>query len=224
MKIAIACSKPWFKISKDILNKNDILFIKNKSDLTLKQIIRFNPDLIFFPHWNWIVSSEIYMNFKCIVFHTAPLPFGRGGSPIQNLILLGYESAPVCALKMIEDIDAGPIYKRKMLSLEGSLKNIFIRLNVIVNEMIRELINNLPEPQEQVGKVFTFKRLNKSNNKLPKKGSLKDIFDRIRMLDDKSYPSAYIQYGNIKIELNEAKLKSGKIVCKANIQLMNNDK
>ena len=56
------------------------------------------------------------------------------------------------------------------------------------------------------------------------KPSLKDIFDRIRMLDDESYPSAYLQYGNVKIEFNEAKLKSGKIICKADIQIINENK
>ena len=224
MKIVIACSKPWFNISKDLVNANDILFIKNESDFTTTKIKDFNPDLIFFPHWSFIVSSEIYLNFKCILFHTAPLPFGRGGSPIQNLIKLGYKSSPVCALKMIEGIDAGPIYGRKMISLEGSLKNILERLNAVVNEFIKEFINYLPSPKEQEGEVFNFKRLNKSNNLIPINSTLKDIFDRIRMLDDESYPSAYLQYGNIKIEFNEAKLKSGKIICKADIQVINENK
>ena len=49
-----------------------------------------------------------------IVFHTAPLPYGRGGSPIQNLIVRGHISpAPVCALKMVSGLDEGPIYDKQ---------------------------------------------------------------------------------------------------------------
>ena len=42
MKIVIACSKPWFNISKDLVNANDILFIKNESDFTTTKIKDFN--------------------------------------------------------------------------------------------------------------------------------------------------------------------------------------
>ena len=30
--------------------------------------------------------QEIHENYKCIIFHMTDLPFGRGGSPLQNLI------------------------------------------------------------------------------------------------------------------------------------------
>ena len=75
-----------------------------------------NPDLVFFPHWHWIVPSEIHRTYQCILFHAAPLPYGRGGSPIQNLILNGFKEAPVCALKMTEGLDSGPIYTKKKVT------------------------------------------------------------------------------------------------------------
>ena len=85
------------------------------------------------------------------------MPFGRGGSPIQNLILRGYKHSPVCALKMTSGIDSGPIYMKRNLSLEGSLKEIFKELNLIINELIGELINNLPRPTPQMGKDLFLK-------------------------------------------------------------------
>ena len=218
MKIAIACSKPWFNISEKIRKNNKILFFKNKSDLNIENIENFNPDLIFFPHWSWIVPNQIHENYNCILFHTAPLPFGRGGSPIQNLILLGYDSSPVCALKMVNELDSGPIYGKKNLSLNGSLSEIFKRLNIIVNEFIEELIHFLPEPKNQTGEVFNFIRKNKEDNLIPSEVSLEDFYNRIRMLDDLSYPNSYIKYGNFIIEFNNAKLLNGEIICKAQIK------
>tara|TARA_Y100000589_G_C26603049_1_gene407123 strand:+ start:134 stop:364 length:231 start_codon:yes stop_codon:yes gene_type:complete len=68
MKIVIANSKEWFSLNKNIENNNEILFIKNKDDLKLSVLKSFKPHLIFFPHWNSIVSEEIFKNYNCIFF------------------------------------------------------------------------------------------------------------------------------------------------------------
>ena len=38
------------------------------------------------------------------------LPFGRGGSPLQNLIVRGYKETMLSAIKCVGEVDAGPIY------------------------------------------------------------------------------------------------------------------
>ena len=222
MRIVIACSKSWFLISDYLKNNHQIIFIKEKHELTVENIKKINPNLIFFPHWNWKVPSEIHHNYRCILFHTAPLPYGRGGSPIQNLILLGYKKSPVCALRMVEELDAGPIYSKKELSLEGSLSNIFQRLNIVVNDLIKELIEFMPEPIMQKGNHFHFRRLNEEDNKIPDKGSLEDFYDRVRMLDDSTYPNPFIVYGDYIIEFNMAELANGEITCRAQIKFNSN--
>ena len=87
--IIIACSKNWFlknEKSKKFLKKKNIFLITKKNNLNIKVIKKINPKIIFFPHWSYRVNKNIFKKYKCICFHTAPLPFGRGGSPIQNLI------------------------------------------------------------------------------------------------------------------------------------------
>jgi methionyl-tRNA formyltransferase len=54
------------------------------------------------------------------------LPYGRGGSPLQNLIDLGHKDTFVSALKMTEELDAGAIYLKKPLSLEGLAEEIYM--------------------------------------------------------------------------------------------------
>ena len=218
MKIAIANSKNWFTLNNELFKLHDIKIIKKKIDLTEKNLAEFSPDYIFFPHWNWIVSEKIHQKYKCIAFHTAPLPFGKGGSPIQNLILKGFSKTPVCAIKMTNKLDSGPIYGKKNISLEGSLKNILKRINNVVNKFIEEFINHLPQPKQQTsGNEVLFKRLNTSENIIPKDAKLKEIYDRIRMLDEDSYPKAFIKYGDFIIELSNAELFSEEITCKATI-------
>ena len=61
--------------------------ISEKDDLKIETIKKLKPKYIFFPHWSWVVSDEVITKYVCICFLMTDLPFGRGGSPLQNLIL-----------------------------------------------------------------------------------------------------------------------------------------
>ena len=114
---------------------------------------------------------------------------------------------------MEEGVDAGPVYTKKEISLDGPLWEIFQRLNVCVNQMIKELVRNLPEPKPQEGATSSFKRLKRLDNAIQKNLSIKEIYDRIRMVDEPSYPSAFLEYGNL-LEFSDAKLDRDEISCK----------
>ena len=218
--IVIACSKKWFLINKKTLNlkkKKNVFFIKDKNKLTLKKLKKIKPTKIFFPHWSFKVPEEIIKNYECICFHTAPLPFGRGGSPIQNLILRGFLASPVCALKMTDTIDGGPIYLKRNVSLKGNLSEIFNRISNVINTMIKHLIKKKVIPKKQKGKIYYFERLNYKEGFLKQDLSLGKIYDKIRMLDSDQYPKAFIDLKNIKIELTNANFRKGIIKCDAKI-------
>ncbi len=214
MKILVASSKDWFEIDEKLKYLHTIEIIKDRDELSLQNLNRFEPDLIFFPHWNWVVPVEIHSKFTCIVFHTAPLPYGRGGSPIQNLIIKGFKEAPVCALKMTSELDAGPIYTQKIISLEGTLTEIFERINNVINIMISELSNKLPEPKAQSGEVVTFERINNFENEITLKTNLNNIYDQIRMLDSPYYPNSFLNIEGYKLEFYDVEFKNNKIVSK----------
>jgi len=205
-KYIIASSREWFSKSEKIaqFSKLDVVSIKNKEELNLSYINQIKPRFIFFPHWNWIVPKEIYEAYECIVFHTAPLPYGRGGSPIQNLIIRNFETAPVCAIRMNEVLDGGPIYRSLEVSLSGSCEEIFERIAIAVQRIIVDIIENEPEPVPQIGEPTYFKRRIPEESRLPESGIVHDIYNHIRMLDAEGYPNAFIEYGNLKMEFTEA--------------------
>ena len=132
------------------------------------------------------------------------MPFGRGGSPIQNLIIRGFKSTKVSAIKMNEILDGGPIYKQMDISLDGTIDEILCRLAKTTEKIILDIINNSPKPFEQNGKVISFKRLSVKDNELKGNLSKNDIYDRIRMVDGKDYPKAYINFGEYRIEFSNA--------------------
>ena len=66
------------------------------------------PRYIFFPHWSWMVPRAVWEKHECVCFHMTDVPYGRGGSPLQNLILKGHTKTKITALRMVGELDAGP--------------------------------------------------------------------------------------------------------------------
>ena len=132
------------------------------------------------------------------------LPFGRGGSPLQNLIIRGYKKTKISAIQANNNIDAGPIYLKKDLSLDGSAREIFARASKIaIDNMIPYIIKNEPFPIPQKGNVVPFKRRKVEDSNLPKLTILNEIYDFIRMLDAEGYPLAYIDSsGRVGLAVN----------------------
>lgn len=217
----VASSKDWYKEypkSKEYDDLN-IIEIKTKADLNLELLEKINPRYIFFPHWNWKVDSEIFDRYECVVFHTAPLPFGRGGSPIQNLILRNIEKTPVCALRMTEMLDGGPIYDSIEVTLDGTITEIFSKIAVCVEKLIIKICQENIEPKEQSGVVVSFNRLTYADNELKSEYSIKELYDRIRMVDGLDYQRAYLNFGKNKIEFTEAHLDKNCLFAKIKVQI-----
>ena len=71
------------------------------------------------------------------------LPFGRGGSPLQNLIVRGFKETKISAVKAVKNIDGGPIYMKRKLSLTGTAQAIYERASgIIFNYMIPRMIKS----------------------------------------------------------------------------------
>ncbi len=181
--------------------------IDNKKDLNQDNLNSLNPEHIFFPHWSYIIPPEIYNNFNCVIFHMTDLPYGRGGSPLQNLIIRGHRKTMISAIRCVKEIDAGPVYLKKPLNLDGSAKEILIRAKNIIEKMIVEIIETDPQPLPQKGDITKFKRRRPEDGDWSRSKSLDDVFDYIRMLDADDYPSAFIRVGNYKIEFSRATKK-----------------
>lgn len=208
----IATSKKWFLENNKKSFKDKFFFINKKKDLNLKLLSKLKPKYIFFPHWSHIVPAKILNEYNCICFHTSNLPFGRGGSPIQNLIKRKIYSTYVCAIKMTNVLDGGPIYCKKKIKLTGSLDYIFTHLSKKVMQMILFILKNNPKPKTQKGKKLYFKRLKPKDSKINTKEKLIDIYDKIRMLDHKEYPNAFLKSGKYTFLFRKALKKRNKII------------
>ena len=222
MRIMIATIKSW---NIDLANKMklnskyEILIISSPEQFTFEVVREYAPDYIFFPHWSYIIPAEIYENYNCVVFHMTDLPYGRGGSPLQNLILRGHTETKISAIKVTKEIDAGAIYMKVKLSLVGSAQEIFVRAsNIIFSEMIPAIIEKDIVPKEQVGVPTLFKRRGPKESEMNSNLALSEMYDYIRMLDAEGYPKAFIRYGTKRLEFTKARNCEGQITAQVVIR------
>ena len=180
--------------------------VRTPDELTAALLEKVAPRYVFFPHWSWRVPADIIERFECICFHMADVPYGRGGSPLQNLIVRGHKATKMTALRMVEELDAGPVYLKSPLSLEGRAEDIFERAADLIYDMIGEIISRDIAPVSQQGEPVVFERRAPQESVLPQDGSPSAIFDFIRMLDAPTYPKAFIDWGKWRIEFDHARV------------------
>ena len=122
--ILIVSEKSWNKELVSYLQSTmpqyAFYLISQKEDFTVERIGSISPVKIFIPHWSYIIPSAIFERYECIVFHMTDLPYGRGGSPLQNLIVRGLTATKLSALRVEVGLDTGPVYlKIRMLDADG---------------------------------------------------------------------------------------------------------
>lgn len=186
--------------------------IKQKEELTLAFLSEYQPAFVFVTHWSHIIPARIFEQFNCIVFHMTDLPFGRGGSPLQNLIARGFDKTKISAIRVEKGMDTGAVYLKKDLSLLGTAEEIFIRATDVIEQMIVEIVENKLQPQPQQGDVVVFHRRKPEDGNLSTLESVAEVFDYIRMLDAEGYPNAYVEVGNFRFEFSRAALKNNETI------------
>ena len=224
MKVLIATIKSWnientYKLVDKYSHAHEIKLISNQPDLLEKVVYKFDPDYIFFPHWSYMIPESIFSCWNCIVFHMTDLPFGRGGSPLQNLIIRGFRETKISAIQVSKELDSGPIYMQSMLSLEGSAEDIFKRASrIIFEEMIPKFLTKKLVLKEQSGEVTVFKRRSPKESELQEDMDLCMIYDYIRMLDAEGYPNAFLRFGRYRLEFQTVSLVDGKLSASVNFK------
>ncbi len=220
-KYIIASTKPWHKETCEesgILVSDDFIWASSRSELSKILENVSNVRYIFFLHWSWVVPDEIWTRYECVCFHMTDLPYGRGGSPLQNLIVRGHKKTKLTALRMNGEMDAGPIYTKHALDLSGTAYEIYIRAGRLSYKIIQWMIDSEPVPTEQRGQPVLFERRKPTQSKLPYLGSISGLYDYIRMLDAPTYPPAFIEHGDFIISFKDAAIEGDELKAVVSIQ------
>jgi len=221
MRYIVATVKPW---NIDAFHRRtpglpgEWRLVDRADDLDAALVAGFKPRYVFFPHWSRKVPADVRGAAECVCFHMTDVPYGRGGSPLQNLIQRGHATTVLSALRMVDAFDAGPVYLKRPLDLSGRAQAIYERAADLVYDMIAEIIERKPQPTPQVGDAVVFERRTPEQSRLPVDATPAEIYDHIRMLDAETYPRAFVEDGGHRIELRDAELSDDGVTTTAVIR------
>ncbi|MGD0792421.1 MAG: hypothetical protein ABR920_11685 [Terriglobales bacterium] len=216
----VAGCKSWHRrVFGEVLSKleGEWHYVGEREQLSLENIRELRPRYAFFLHWSWKVPAEILDEFECVCFHMTDVPYGRGGSPLQNLIVRGHRNTKLTALRMTSEFDAGPVYLKRNLSLEGGAEEIYLRACTLSADMIKQIVQDEMQPLPQTGEPVNFRRRKPEESRIAKLDSLEQLHDFIRMLDAEGYPRAFLSHAGYRFEFSRSALYDGRIV--ADVQI-----
>jgi methionyl-tRNA formyltransferase len=192
-------------------------FIGARAELTAERLEALDPAFVFFLHWSWKVPQALLERFTCVNFHMTDLPYGRGGSPLQNLIVRGHRETVLTAIRMTGEMDAGPVYAKRPLSLEGTAQEVYERASRLALEVAGQLAAHPVEPVPQEGEPVLFTRRTPEQSALPEGLTPQAAYDFIRMLDAEGYPRAFLRHGGLRLTLSGARLEGGALTAQVRI-------
>ena len=216
----VAGCKPWHRrVFDDVLSKlaGEWHYVGEREQLSLASVRSLSPRYIFFLHWSWKVAEKILGEVECVCFHMTDVPYGRGGSPLQNLIIRGCRNTKLTALRMTSEFDAGPVYLKRDLSLEGGAEEIYLRASTVSADMIKQIVQDGMQPSPQTGEPVNFKRRKPEESRIAKLDTLEQLHDFIRMLDAEGYPRAFLSHAGYRFEFSRSALYDGRIVADVHI-------
>lgn len=158
-------------------------------------------DLVFLLGCTRVVDTSVLQrNGLCLVVHESDLPKGRGFAPVQWQVLQGKKDIPVRLLEAIEDVDAGDIYARGTIRLEGW--ELFDDIRKAQAEetvgIILRFLESYPDvkPEPQTGEPTFFRRRENTDNELDVDATIREQFDLLRLGNNEAWPSHFTLNGH----------------------------
>jgi methionyl-tRNA formyltransferase len=197
MRILCVGYRDWaLEIYRGIdLHAHDHLIIDSEEEFSTETIEKFDPELILFYGWSQIIPRSVTSEYKCLMLHPSPLPFYRGGSPIQNQIIRNESKSAVTIFIMDDGIDTGSILAQEEISLADSLSHVFSRIVEVGIKLTNEILAGFCEPHKQVkaeGSYYSRRNpeLSEITDDELDSQSARFLFNKIRMLQD-PYPEPF---------------------------------
>ena len=188
-----------------------LLFPDNiNKDVEINKLEQMKPDIAVVSAYGQILSSKLLRvpKFGFVNLHPSLLPRWRGAAPIERALMAGDKETGVCTIKMIKELDAGPILakERFLINLDETNSSLSQKLSIIGANQLLDVINNLELiseiPQESEGVTYAFK-IHKSETRinwnLP--GKIVDRF--IRGLSEK--PGAWSMMNGSRVKILKSK-------------------
>lgn len=157
-------------------------------------------DAAFFLGCSRIVPAEVLRRNRLnLVVHGSDLPQGRGFSPIPWQVLEGKNRIPIVLFEAEEALDAGPIYFRDEIELDGTelLDEIHVKTWDKIQVLVRKFLDQygIVPPTPQHGSPTFYERRTQKDDELDPHKTLAEQFDHLRIVDNERYPAWFTYRG-----------------------------
>ena len=183
-----------------------------------------NPDLVIVVAYGQLIPKEYLKLSKngFINIHASLLPKWRGAAPIERSLMNQDNKTGISIMKIVEKLDAGPIMKKEVISIEENMNSFDLRnrLASLSSEIILDCIDDIEKGnaifKEQNEKEATYaKKINKTEGQIKWEDSANKIISKINSL----YPSpgawfTYMgeRYKVLKAVISDSQGKIGEVL------------
>jgi len=197
--------------------KNLKLIIRTPINLNTDEefafIKKLNPDIVLVVAYGQLISKKLLNIPKkgFINIHASLLPKWRGAAPIQRSIMNSDTETGISVMKIIEDLDAGPVMKKIKIKFDESVstkelsKNLSKISSSAIVEILDDIFNEKLKLVEQNNKLATYaKKIKKNEAQINWNESAKIILAKINGLNPN--PGAWFIYKKVRYKIWQAKI------------------
>lgn len=184
---------------------HDVKLIRSRSEL-------MEGDVAFFLSCFEIVGKDfLILNKHNIVVHASHLPRGKGWSPATWQILEGKNEIPLTLFEANEKVDAGDVYIRDVIRLDGTelidewrekLGKKIIEMCLCFIKKLQE--NDLTRELQNESESF-YSRRSPEDSRIDPAKTIIEQFNLFRVVDNKYYP-AFFDYKGCRYSLKISKI------------------
>ncbi|MBN2096196.1 methionyl-tRNA formyltransferase [Candidatus Peregrinibacteria bacterium] len=159
------------------------------SEESAAKIREIRPDMIVLYAYGQILSKKLLdiPKYGCINAHASLLPKYRGASPVQQALLESDDVTGLSVMKMVKEMDAGPVYKQFDLDIkkEDDVLSLTDRLANLTAYEMPDLLYTIasgdiePEPQADAQATYC-EKIRKSDGEIDWNEDAKTIHAKMR--------------------------------------------
>lgn len=152
-----------------------------------KELLEVDFDLAVVVAYGKLISEELLNKGLFVNLHFSLLPRWRGAAPMERAILEGDDETGICVMKLVKELDAGPIYQMRRMKLEEdvTLSDLALQLSRMANEALGAELSRgeqaFKEAIEQVGDAVYARKLSVDELRIDWTASSEEILRKVRL-------------------------------------------
>jgi methionyl-tRNA formyltransferase len=179
-----------------------------------RRIAELAPDLLVTAAFGRILGPSLLAvpRLGCVNVHASLLPRYRGAAPISRAILAGEARSGVSIVRMVEELDAGPVYYTREVDIDpgetaGELSERLARLGAEALVEVVPRLGDLEPVEQDPDEVSWAPMLEKSEGTIDWSRTAKELHDHVRGMHP--WPCAVTFLDRAPLKVHRARILEG---------------